>query len=99
MENLFEVRTMEQAKELLAAKGIVFDRVCMATIRETNRYTGMTTRRDGIHVYFMRGHCDVAYLTPMMGCLRIHEQPRLWDKELLDTLRNLAPYEALSCRY
>ncbi len=99
MENLFEVRTLDQAKELLAEKGVVFDRVCMETIRETNRYTGMTIRRDGIHVYFMRGNCDVAYLTPIMGCLRIHEQPRLFCQESLDCLRELGPYEAVFYPY
>ena len=94
MENVFEVRTMDQAKELLAAKGVVYDRVCMGTIRETSRYTGLTTRRDGIHVYFMLGGSDVAYLTPIMGTLRIWDEPRPWDKELLDSLRDLGPHEA-----
>jgi hypothetical protein len=98
----FDAHTIQDAKKILQAEGVKFDRICVETISCKDYYTGEVGRRDGIHIYFMltcRPHsdfgvelfapkeCDVAYLTPGIACLTIHEKPRPWAPEFLAILR------------
>lgn len=50
---------------------------------------GTLNEKCGIHEYFMVGDCDIAYFTPIMGTLRIHEKPRPWSREFLASTRVL----------
>jgi len=90
-----EAHTTLEAKEILIKEKIQYDRICVEMVPSLDRYTGKIVHRDGIHVYFMLKDYDVAYFTPLMKCLGIHDEPRPWDYEIMENLRELKEHEDL----
>lgn len=81
---LFEnVHYPSAALELLAANGIQFDRAIHHPPSNELYGEKRISKHTGFHIYFMMGECDVAYYTPAMQSLLIHEKPRQWGAETL----------------
>jgi hypothetical protein len=79
------VTSQWDAEQRLKAKKIKWDRNWRPGIKRPRPYGYGEYEDVGVHVYFMAGDCDVAYYTPLMNTLLIHDQPRgPWDKKLLD---------------
>lgn len=84
-----------EAHEWLELFHIEWDRVCVDWMTERKYHYAhgwQTVRKDGIHRYFMKGDCDVAYYTPMMQTLHINAVPRRWAPESLMRTRNVYLY-------
>ena len=70
-----------QAEEELKKRGILFDRTFELYPKEHQTAYGYALKghQRPIHVYFMVHNSDVAYYTPDMNTLFIHDKPRQWS--------------------
>jgi len=90
-----EAHTILEAKEILGKEKVQYDRICVDKLPSRDWTRGEIVYRDGIHVYFMLKDSDVAYFSPLMRCLGIHDEPREWDHEMTESLRELRENEII----
>lgn len=81
---VIQCSTFGEAKGILASKGVSFDRAITDDLPRFDFRAGRVMG-DGIHVYFMVGGADVAYYTPLMRALHVHDEgPRPWHPDVLE---------------
>lgn len=73
------------AERAIAEHGLTFDRTITVPIPYRSYYGGEQRCHPGVHTYFMQGQCDIGYWTPLMSILVIHDKPRQWSDESLQT--------------
>ena len=81
--NNMTVNSLTEAMKTLIRKGIKFTDVCSSPIYErvNEGFKHRIKERPAIHTYFMNDqNQDVAYFTPCMKTLLIHESPRNWSE-------------------
>ena len=94
MEHVLSVQTTEQAIFILREKGVVFDRGYRVDFMpedwsKSSEHFASTFCRYGLHVYFNDGdRRNVAYFTPSMTSLTIHDVP------IPDFTENRVPVES-----
>ena len=83
---IINVNSLWEAQQKLAELGINYNQIANLLVPVSDGSYGYPTTIAGIHYYFMAGACDVAYYTPIMNSLFIHDAPRQWGTEMLSKL-------------
>ncbi len=79
-----KIETLSNALSELKNRNIQFEKIIHFPVYRGRFYSCAEEKKDGIHLHFMVGNCDVAYYTPIMKVLFILDKPRLWDENLLN---------------
>jgi len=95
-----DVQTWGDAKRKLAELGINWTIAQNQILGSHDPYTGRDRTAKGVHIYvFNVDGLEVAYYTPIMESMFVHDTPRIWgDQHVMDDYDyNEAPEDLNKC--